>query len=107
MIAERTTQTLSPSPKTPGNTTARDDSLQVEMWVLGEHGKSLGTLDALHHDAATGHVSEFVVRRGIVSQRRLVPVSWVTDVTPRSVQIRMGRAAFKLLPLMSGYETRD
>lgn len=30
-----------------------------------------------------------------------------TDFTPRPVQRGIRRAAFKLLPRMSGYETRD
>jgi hypothetical protein len=91
-------QTPSSTMVTDEDTTDRDDRLQVEMWVLGEHGKSIGTIDSLERDEATGHVNGIIVRREIVSQRRLVPVSLVTAVTPRSVQIQMSRAAFKLLP---------
>ena len=73
------------------------------MWVLGEHGKSIGTIDELQRDPATGHVSSIIVRREIVSQRRLIPVNLVTAVTPRSVQIQMSRTAFKLQPQLNDY----
>jgi sporulation protein YlmC with PRC-barrel domain len=93
-----TPETPNTAPEIPADTTERTERLQLEMWVLGEQGKSLGTLDALQHDPATGQVSGLMVRCGIVSQRRLVPVRLVTAVTDRSVQIQMTRAAFKLLP---------
>jgi sporulation protein YlmC with PRC-barrel domain len=98
MIIVRIPQTLSCTLETTEDTTDRNDRLHVEMWVLGEHGKSLGTLDELQRDPMTGHVSGIIVRREIVSQRRLIPVSSVTAVTDRSVQIQMSRAAFKLQP---------
>jgi len=100
-IAARTPQRHSPTLSTSENVNDRNDRLQLEMWVLGERGKSLGTIDGLQRDPKTGHVSGIVVRREIVSQRRLVPVSLVTSVTARSVQIQMNRAAFKLLPQLN------
>ena len=101
MITVRIPQTPSSTLETAADTIDRDDRLQLEQWVLGEHGKSLGTLDELRRDPATGHVSGIIVRREIVSQRRLVPVNLVTAVTPRSVQIQMTRVAFKRLPQLS------
>jgi hypothetical protein len=101
MITVRIPQRLSSTLETTADTIDRDDRLQLEQWVLGEHGKSLGTLDELQRDQTTGHVSGIIVRREIVSQRRLVPVNLVTAVTPRSVQIQMTRAAFKRLPQLS------
>jgi hypothetical protein len=89
------------APEIPADTTERNDGLQLEMWVIGEHGKSLGTIDEIQRDPASGHVSGIIVRRGITRRRRLVPVSLVTAVTPGSVQIEMGRAAFKLLPQLN------
>lgn len=97
-MTARNSQITSLTLSTPNDTIERNDRLQVEMWVLGEHDKSIGTIDELQRDPATGHVSGIIVRRELVSQRRRVPVSLVTAVTPRSVQIQMTRAAFKLLP---------
>lgn len=97
-MTARDTQITSLTLSTPNDTIERNDRLRPEMWVLGEHGKSLGTLDELQRDPATGLVSGIIVRREIVSQRRRVPVRLVTAVTDRSVQIQMTRAAFKLLP---------
>ncbi len=94
-ITARKPQTRSHSLSKPDDPTER---LQPEMWVLGEHNKSLGTVDELQRDPTTGHVSGIIVRREIVSQRRLVPTSLVTAITSRSVQIQMSRATFKLLP---------
>ncbi len=101
MNTEQASQLIGLGLKSPEETTERNDRLQPEMWVLGEHDKSLGTLDELQRDPATGHVSGFIVRREIVSQRRQIPVSLVTAVTPRSVQIQMSRADFKMLPQLS------
>jgi len=98
MDTERVSESIGPGLTPPENATDRNDRLEAEMWVLGEHGKSIGTIDSLERDEATGQVSGIIVRREIVSQRRLVPVSLVTAVTGRSVQIQMSRAVFRLLP---------
>ncbi len=101
MFTARIPQPLSATQATSEEAADRDDRLQPEMWVLGVQGKSLGTLDQLQRDPTTGHVTGIIVRRGIVSQRRLIPVSLVTEVTSRSVQIQMNRATFKLLPQLN------
>jgi sporulation protein YlmC with PRC-barrel domain len=73
--------------------------LQLQMRVLGAHGKALGKVETLEHDAATGQLSMLVIRHGWLNNKRTaVPASRVKWVNADSVILDLTTSAFKQLP---------
>jgi sporulation protein YlmC with PRC-barrel domain len=84
-----------PSMNTPGS----NAHLQSNMRVLGTHGKVLGKVETLEHDAATGQLATLVVRHGWLNNKRtVVSANRVKWVNADSVILDLTPSAFRQLP---------
>jgi hypothetical protein len=73
--------------------------LHLRMRVMGTQNKSLGKLEALDREAATGQLSALTIRHGVLGNRLTsVPISRVKWVNSDSVILDLTPAAFKLIP---------
>jgi sporulation protein YlmC with PRC-barrel domain len=69
------------------------------MRVLGTHGKLLGKVETLEHDAATGQLATLVVRHGWLNNKRtVVSANRVKWVNADSVILDLTPSAFRQLP---------
>ena len=72
--------------------------LRPEMRVKGEHGKRLGTVDAVGHDDA-GILTGITVRHGLfVRKYTQIPVARIKQVNEDAVVIEYTAAALSRLP---------
>jgi hypothetical protein len=73
--------------------------LRLQMRVIGGQRLTLGTVEALDRDAATGRLMALTVRHGLFRNKHTsVPVKQVKWVNQNSVVLQVSRAAFKQLP---------
>jgi sporulation protein YlmC with PRC-barrel domain len=92
-------ESVAVTPATSSSVTDSSAHLQPHMRVLGTHGKLLGKVETLEHDAATGELATLVIRHGLLNNKRTaVPASRVKWVNVNSVILDLTPTAFKLLP---------
>jgi sporulation protein YlmC with PRC-barrel domain len=92
-------ESVAVTPATSSSVTDSSAHLQPHMRVLGTHGKLLGKVETLEHDAATGQLTTLVIRHGLLNNKRTaVPASRVKWVNVNSVILDLTPTAFKLLP---------
>lgn len=70
--------------------------VQPHRRVLGTHGKLLGKVGTLEHDAATGQLATLVIRHGLLNNKRTaVAARRVKWVNANSVILDLTPTAFK------------
>ena len=99
MTNSPTFEALGPTVPEPFHAVAPHSYLRLQLPVLGGHRKSLGKVNALEHDPATGQLTALVVQHGLLRHRRTrVPADRVKWVNRNSVVLGYTRSAFKRLP---------
>jgi sporulation protein YlmC with PRC-barrel domain len=77
--------------------------LCLQMRVIGAQSKSLGTVETLERDSATGSLQGLTVRHGLLRRTiTSVPADRVKWVNQDSVVLDLTRARFKSLPTSNG-----
>jgi osmotically-inducible protein OsmY len=77
-------------------------SIYVGLKVFLPHGQFIGKITKLLHDPA-GHVSHLTIRTaGLFGRHKVVPVEYLSDITPKSALLSITRGQFMELP---GYHT--
>ena len=94
------TQAVAPSPHAGIDPNAY---LRLQLRVVGEQGKTLGKVEALDHDPATGQLTGILVRHGLLGRSYTqVPAGKVKWVNQDSVVLQFTRSKFKKLPPAEG-----
>jgi len=102
MHDEHSDESVAVTPEQPASKLDPNAHLQLNMRVLGTHGKVLGTLDTIEQDAASGQLASLVVRHGWrKNNRTAVPASRVKWVNENSVILDLSPSAFQQLPRLA------
>lgn len=111
MEIESTPQQVPHAPALANKGVDPTSDLCLQMRVIGEGRKALGTLDALEYDSNSGRLTVLAVRHGLYNQRlTFVPADNVDTVTPGVLVLQISKAAFMQLPRLENdhpYEADD
>jgi len=95
-------ESVAVTPEPSSNMAGSNAHLQLHMRALGAHGKLLGKVETLEHDAATGQLATLVIRHGWLKNKcTAVPVSRVKWVNANSVILDLTPTAFRQLPQLA------
>jgi len=99
MSHERSNESVAVTAEPSESKAGSSAHLQLHMRALGAHGKVLGKVETLEHDAATGQLATLVIRHGWLNNKRTtVSASRVKWVNADSVILDLTPTAFKQLP---------
>ncbi len=102
MAPEITNQVVSPMLDQPTDEIDPKSQLRPKMRALGTQGKSLGKVETIDHDVATGQLSALVIRHGLFSNKLTsIPSTLVKWVNSDSVILDLSPTAFKKLSQLS------